>query len=55
MYAIRSYYGIEKEGWDPEEARRAAKPLSFRGDFAPDGKKGRYLRGYRPRRTADGE
>jgi protein tyrosine phosphatase (PTP) superfamily phosphohydrolase (DUF442 family) len=45
-------YRIEKEGWDPEEARKAAKPLSFQGDFAPDGRKGRFLREYRPHHPA---
>lgn len=43
-------YRIEAEGWSPEEARRAAKALSFRGDFAPGGRKGRFLQNYKPRR-----
>lgn len=44
-------YRIEFEGWDPEEARRKSKLLSFRGTFAPDGPKGKFLREYE-RRTA---
>jgi protein tyrosine phosphatase (PTP) superfamily phosphohydrolase (DUF442 family) len=46
-------YRIEALGWEPEAARRAAKPLSFRGDFAPDGSKGKFLRDYQRRSAGD--
>lgn len=45
-------YRIEFEGWDREEARRKSKLLSFRGTFAPDGPKGKFLREYE-RRTPE--
>lgn len=45
-------YRIEHEGFTPEQARQAAKLITFTGDFAPDGDKGGYLASYRPRRAA---
>jgi protein tyrosine phosphatase (PTP) superfamily phosphohydrolase (DUF442 family) len=48
-------YRIEFEGWDREQARRAALKPTRRivpgGSFAVDGPKGAYLLGYAPRRA----
>ena len=40
-------YRIECEGWDNDRARRACRLLPWRGTFAPDGPKGRYLLHYK--------
>ena len=46
-------YRIEYEGWSNDRARRASSFLPFRGNFAPDSKKGMFLRNYVPRRQLD--
>jgi len=46
-------YRIEYEGWPKDRARRASSFLSFRGNFAPDSRKGMFLRNYVPRRQID--
>ncbi|MDY6987988.1 MAG: tyrosine-protein phosphatase [Thermodesulfobacteriota bacterium] len=43
-------YRIEFEGWSKDRARRASSFLPFRGNFAPDSRKGMFLRNYVPRR-----
>ena len=46
-----SIFRVEFENWDNEVARRAVEPLHWRGNFAPDSPKGRYLLAYKPHPT----
>ena len=48
---LASLFRIEFENWDNDTARRAVEPLHWRGNFAPEAPKGRYLLSYRPHRT----
>lgn len=43
-----SLFRVEFEHWDNERARRAVEPLHWRGNFAPDAPKGKYLLSYEP-------
>lgn len=42
-------YRIEYEGWSNERARRAARFISWIGNFRPASKKGKFIREYVPR------
>ena len=48
---LASVFRIVFENWDNETARRAVEPLHWRGNFAPEAPKGRYLLSYRPHPT----
>lgn len=43
-----SLFRVEFEHWDNDVARRAVEPLHWRGNFAPDAPKGKYLLSYKP-------
>lgn len=42
-----SLFRLEFENWNNEIARRAVEPLHWRGNFAPEAPKGRYLLSYK--------
>ena len=42
-----SIFRVEFENWDNETARRAVEPLHWRGNFASDAPKGKYLLDYK--------
>ena len=47
-------YRIEIEGWSPEKARKATRPLPFFGNFRKGAPKGKYLRDYKRRSRVTG-